>query len=335
VFSYCIEKKADNMNQIIDELVELNKIIQTPSLKIGIVVNQIQSAAQDSAKAFKGFYSKVEGNCKAGFGYLKSFTTKLEGDLVGAKDGINKATARVKKNTAAAANFGNKLKSAKESLKRDHVRQAQESNVFRERLLEAHAKITTIRHIRNIVVDELLNGKAPASLIQVNTISGKLQELKTLVEKDNDSMFAAVVSTLLEMVSGKNLNDQATLKKFLGSLSKLNQKIRNWRKSAIADHKRLRKLNKLNNAAKLKSIRALGRLLIEAKSAVVGATKAIDELKNAVFIISKAIARKHVQAKNWDKLCKDQARVKNIFVTAYKGLKAKLKTVGSSLLSLQ
>jgi hypothetical protein len=335
VFSYCIEKKGDNINEIIDELVELNKAVKAPVSHIGSTVSQIRAAAHASAKAFKAFYNRVDLNCKAGFGFIKSFTSKLNGDLVGVKAAINSAHARIKKNTAAVADFAKKLAANKAELRNSHKRHAIESRNFRHRLLEAGAKLTTLRHIRNIIVDELLNGKAPASLIQVNTISTQLKQLKTLVEKDNDTMFSSVVSALLELVSEKNLNDQVILRKFLASLNKLAHKIRAWRRSAIADHKKIRKLNRASNAAKLKSIRALGNLLVEARSEVVGATRAIDELNNAIFIINKALARKQKENKHWERICDDQKRVAKIFTTAYTNLKNKVKKVGAALLNLQ
>jgi len=335
VSSYCIEKKADNVNQIIDELVELNKAVKTPAAKIGSVVSQIRAAGHDSAKAFGAFYAKVKSNCKAGNGYLKSFTAKLNGDMVSAKSGVNSANGRIKRSTTAAARLAKRLGSSKSALKRSHARQAKEARVFRQNLLEAEGKVVVIRHVRNIVVDELLNGKAPASLIQVNTITSKLQELKTMVEKDNDSMFSAVVGTLLEMVSEKNLNNQKILRKFLGALRKLKNRIVAWRKKALGNSRRIRRLSLASNAARLKSIRALGRLLVEARSSVVAAKRTIDELKNASGLISRALSRKATEVKNWGRLCADQKRVAGLFGGAYNQLRNKVKQVAASLLNLQ
>jgi len=335
VSSFCIEHKTGNFDQIIDELVELNKAINTPAAQIGRTVSQIRSAARDAATAFSAFYSKVKGNCAAGNKYLSSFSAKLKGDLVNANAGINSATRRVKSTATTAASLSKQVAMAKEGLEKSHERQAKAGRTFRQHLLEAEGKMTVIKHVRNIVVDELLNGKAPASLIQVNTITSKLQELKSMVQASSDSMFTTVVSSLLEMVTEKNLNDQKILRKFLGALKKLNDRIKAWRAGAMKSQKNLNKLNLQTNAAQLKSLRALGRLLVEAKSAGMAATRTIEELTNARGVLAKAQVRKTKETKNWNALCADQARVRGVFATAHKALRAKVQQVSASLLNLK
>jgi len=321
-----LRKKADNIDLIIDELVELNRSLITPGQVLARLVSQIKASGEDCAKTFSAFYAKVKGNCQAGNNYLASFTKKLGGDLVGVQAARNRAADRVKKNTAAAAKLKTSLHAAKENLAEAHKRQEKEAEVYRHALLEAHSKIVVIRHIRNIVVDELLNGSG-ASLIQVNTITGKLKELKGLSEKDNDSMLNTVVIALLDMTSEKNLNDQGILRKFIAALDKLRDSIKKWRKSYKAHQKNLRRIHKANNEAKLKSIRALGRLLVEAQSAVIGGNRAIEELTNAEGLIKHAIVRKGKESKHWKQLCDDQDRVANIFIAAYDHLKAKVQAV--------
>jgi hypothetical protein len=335
VSSFCIEKQPDNVNQIIDELVELNTQVETPAAQIGALVSQIRSAAHDTSKAFNTFYAGVNSNCKAGFKYLTSFESKLKGDRVSAQASINSAKKRMTKNTAAAAKLVVQVKSAKATLRNAHARMVKDRAAYRVALLEAEGKITVIRHVRNIVVDELLNGKAPASLIQVETITTKLQELKTMVQKDNDSIFTTVVGTLLEMVTEKNLNDQKILRKFLGALSKLNNRIRAWRTSTLKRNKALHHLNKATAAARLSSLRALGKLLVEARSAVVAAKRAVEDLNNTVELLGRGLARKGNEYKNWRGLCKDQSRVNRMFVSAHKGLSKHLKSVAGRLMNMK
>lgn len=334
VTSYCVEKNSNTVNQIIDELVELNKSVRKGPASIGKVIGEIRAAAHNSAKAFNAFYSRVQNNCNAGNKYLNSFEVKLKGDAVVAQNGLNRANARIVKNKAALVRLGLQLANAKKSLKNAHIRQRQEKANFRNHLLEAEAKMTAIRHIRNIVVDELLNGKAPASLLQISSnLSNKLQELKTLIEKDNDPIFSTVVSSLIEMVSEKNLNDQGILRKFLKSLSKLNKRLASWRTKAIKDHNNLLKLNKINNAAKLKTIRAYGRLIVQARAAIGGAKRAIGEYQNALGLVNRALKRKGTEARQWNDLCKDQARIANLFRGAYANITNKTKAVAQALLS--
>jgi len=316
-------------------LVELNKAVDNPASKIASVVSQIRSSVHDAIQAFKAFYKRVQGNCKTGQHYLQTFKAKLQGDLSSTNGLINSAQNSLKKNQAAAASLAKKLSAAKEELKSAHERQEKEEAHYRAIILEAYQKLVVIRHVRNIVVDELLNGKAPASLLQVNTVSQKLQELKTLVEKDEDSMFSSVVATLIEMVSERNLNDQNILRKFIAALDKLKKSIKRWRSKSKADHKNIKRLNEANNAAKLKSIRALGRLLVEARSGAIGASRAIEELSNARDLITAAIGVKTREEKQWQELCDDQERVAKIFQTAHANLKSKIKTAAAHIFNLQ
>jgi len=335
VSSFCIETKPDNVNQIIDELVELNKNVRSPASTIGALVSQISSAAHDSSVAFNSFYAGVNSNCKAGFKYLTSFEGKLTGDRVGAQSAINSAQTRIRQNRASASKLVVQVTAGKATLRNAHARMVKERAAYRVSLLEAEGKMTVIRHVRNIVVDELLNGKAPASLIQVNTITAKLQELKTLVEKDNDSIFATVVGTLLEMVTEKNLNDQKILRKFLGALSKLNNKIRAWRTATLKGNKAQHQLNKATARARLNSLRALGKLLVEARSAVVAGKRAVEDLRNAVALLTRGLARKVQEHKNWTQLCGDQARVNTLFVSAHNSLRTHLKSVTARLMNMK
>jgi len=134
-------------------------------------------------------------------------------------------------------------------------------------------------------------------------------------------MFTVVVTSLLENVSERNLNDQGILRKFLKSLKKIRNSIWKWKKTSKANHKVQRKLAKESIAAKLKSLRALGRLLVEARSNKVSATRNIEELKAAVSHLNHAITRKTRELKYWNLLCDNQAAVMKVFKDARNELK--------------
>jgi hypothetical protein len=333
VSSFCIEKKADNVNQIIDELVELNKSVQTPADQLGNLVSQIRSSAHQSAKAFGVFYAGVQANCKAGTRYLAAFTAKLNGDLTGTQQGVVHCQNVMRRGTAAGVKLSVQVTAARKSLKSSARRQTREAAVFRALLAEAKGKLLVLKQVRDIVVDELLNGKAPASLIQVNTITSKLLNLKAMVAKDNDSMFSAVVGSLLEMVTEQNLNDQTILRKFLAALARLGAKITAYVTKSTASAARIRALNTATNAAKLRSLRALGKLLVEARSSVVAGRNMMAELNNAKLVLTRAVNRKTRETKQWSGLCGDQARVAALFVGAHKALRAKTQQVSAGILN--
>jgi len=328
-----IESKATNINQIVDELVELNRKIQTPKDKIGTIVATVKNAVGESSKAFKAFYADMQRNCKTGSSYINDFSNKLKGDSLAAKAAITKAEKSKAKAEADSVKYLKEFKETKTAIRNAHIREEKEQRHFERLLIEADNKLIVIKRVRDIVEDELLNGKAP-SLVQVNTVTEKLNELKTMLEKSDDSMFATVVGALLETVSLQNLSDQGILRNILSTLKKIKVNILSWRKKAIKDNKNVRKIAAKAMAAKLKSLAALGKLIVVAKSDIVQATRNIEELKAAIAHLDHAIKRKARDLKHWNSLCDNQALIAKIFREGRKELRAHVAKVAKNLLNL-
>jgi hypothetical protein len=329
-----MEKRADAVNQIIDELVELNKEL-THNAEIGRMVSQIRASLSNSAKIFNAFYKVVEKNCNAVHKSLDGFVKTLEGDKLSANSEASRLRTSIAKHQRNAVQFAKQLRNTKKALRSSLNRHSKEGKLFRGRKLEAENKLIVIRHVTNIINDELLNSNKPASLIQVNTISSKLQELKNLIAYDNDAMFASVVSSLIEMSSEQNLNDQNTLNKLLNALRRLEAKINTWRTVALKDQRRIVRLNQVANAAKLKSIRALSKLVVEARSHITGSQKQMAEIANGLGLVVRGIARKLKEKVALKTVCDDQARVQREAVQAYTQLTAKTHDVAKAVLNFK
>lgn len=332
VSTYCMDR-SDSVNQIMDQLVEVNKAVETPAYKIGRTIAQVKAAAHASDKAFSRFYNGVRNNCKIGTGYLDSFMSKLQADLANAKAAIGNEKGRIQKNAKKIVHLSKEITKVKLEAIHSHRRHKKESKTFRKTLREAEDKLVAIRHIRNIIVDELLNGKGAASFIQVKTITGKLQELKSLVEKDSDPMFVAVVGSLLELATERNLNDQTILKKILNSLRKLHNQITRWKTNGIKSYKKLKSLFQKSNQAKINTVRALSKLLAQANGEKSVATRSVDDLSNAVIMCNKALKSKSNQKVYWKKLCDDQKRIAVLFRKSYETVKRKGDQIAATLLS--
>lgn len=308
-------KQPDVANEIIDQLLELNKLVTPSQQNLSKLVYDVRAATQDNAQSFNSFYGEVANSCKTAAEKLKSFVAKLNGDLVGAQDGINVANKSSEQSKATVTRLTDQVKEAKTALEDAKNRQANERKKSRALLNEANEKLIALRYVRNIVTDELLNPpKAPGmALIQVQGITSKLEDLKKLAVKGSDAMFTTVVTSLLSMATEQNLNDQNILRKFLAALHKLEEDIKKWRTRAVAADKNIRMLNRKSNAEMLNSLRALGQLLVDARSAVMAATRTIDELKYVVDMLSKAISVKNNEAISWMNLCNDQDRIAKLF----------------------
>lgn len=79
-------------------------------------------------------------------------------------------------------------------------------------------------------------------------------------------------------------------------------------------------------------LRTQGKLMIEAKSGVVGNTRQIQEFNTAIVAIDASIKRKGGEAKAWGELCANQAQVAKVFAAADKNISAHLKAVAAKLM---
>ncbi len=332
VTSYCFDKNDENVSKIIDELIELNNSVRTPKAKIAKLISHIGHVANSSDKSFTAWYKRVHRNCKAGARYLGHFIKKLRSDLATTRKGLFNVKSTLRRTRYRGRKLIKQIRKTKRSIRRAHHRHHKSARRYRKALLEADGKLIVIRHVRNIVVDELLNGKAPAGLVQVNTINKHLLNLKALVEKDSDSMFSSVVATLIEMTTLKNLSNQRILKKFLRALARLRHKILRWKKRSYRQRKRIVKLYRKAKNAKFRTLRLLARLLVIHRSRRHGLFIGFHELMNAIQVIKKALKRKAREGKQWKHLCADQYRVYWLFRRAFLKFKKKLRAAIRALL---
>jgi acyl CoA:acetate/3-ketoacid CoA transferase alpha subunit len=335
VSSFAIERKADNINQIIDELVELHKVIKSPKAHVAGLLGNVQKSRHDAGTAFRAFFTTVQGSCKAGAANLGGFIKALQGDVVEAQTQINNFKGELASATKNSAKYAAQVKTARAEIENANKRFNQALAAHQQHRLEAEEKLRIIRHVRNIVHDELLNAppakpkaspRGKRSLLQVHAeaINGKLQELKGLVEKSDDSLYSTVVASLIEMASEQNLNDQTILRKFLAALRKLRNNFRKFIVTSAKEFKATTLLHKKNMKSRLSSLRALSSLLAQTRSDVKGATVALHELDNVTNSLNQTISRKNAELKNLQKLCDDQARIAKLFQGAFKNLKGKV-----------
>ena len=333
VFSSCIESKQGNFDQIMHELVELNQVIETPPIELSKVITEIKKSVQECVQTFMEFYNKVKDNCKTGNLLISEFKAKIEGDILNAIVQENNANNRIVTNNLAVAKLGKDIKEAKEVLKDSRKRHHKETKDFYKTLQESTNKIIVIKHLENIIVDELLNKPANASFLQVKSIKSKLQDLKALVEKDDDEMFTGVLGAMVSLVTLQNLNDQTILKKILTTLAKLKEKLKIWRTKELKSFKELEKLAKKANQAKLTSLRAMGKLYVEAQSSLIAAKSSLTQLVNIKHLLNVALSRKVKESDNWNKLCADQDRIAHLYNKSYTDLKAAAKHTESLIVN--
>jgi hypothetical protein len=320
------------MNEIIDELVQLNKDVRTSRSQIARLVSEIRNSNSKSEGSFSNFLNSVRARCTRGSTLMKDFVTQLTGDKTTAEVQIKNTQTRLGQFDKNIASTVKQINILETSISESQKRERKEARDFSNTLFEAEEKLQALRHIQNIVQDELLNTGKGASLLQVKTISEKLQELKAKIEKDSDPMFISVITGLMELTSERNLNDQSVLKKFLSAVSKLAAKLNEWRVKATRDRKNLRKIQKLTRTQKKNVLRSQNLLLVEYRSNKAAALSAIEELNHAVQESNRSLNRKANEIKHWNANCQDQERLGKVFLSGYSEVKRHTEGLVAALL---
>lgn len=341
--SYAFEK-SNSMEEIVQQLVELNASVGAPSDKIGGIVASITSASRDSQKAFTAFSSGINRNCGSGTTLLDEFVNKLKGDQVTMSTGINNAKAAIVVAERNAKNYAKQIKDAKEELRKDHIREQKERAEHEKHIREAENKLIIVRHLKNIINDELVNASNEASpktirpraamLVQLNTFSEKLNELKDLLTEASDSMFSVVVSSLLQTVTEKNFSDQGVLMKILSALKKIKTNLKAWMRKSTKERSRLNDIHHKQTASKLASLRSLGKLLVEARSDKTSNEKAIQEFTASQAGIANALKRKNRELAFFGKQCNSQSTLVKEINTQFAQEEAIYKRFQTELLKL-
>lgn len=333
VISSCVEQKTNTMNQIIDELVEINR--QVNPAQVTLLINNIATAEKQTYDRFRNFADRYAQSCKQGLSLMKSFGSSLEADLSLIKQGILKANSRIKDANKRLVKLNGDAANLKKGIKASSQEMAKEKQVWRTSSVEGEAKLTTIRHIRNIVHDELLNAKATPKgksflQVHVDAISAKLGELKVLVEKDSDPLFISVVNTLIQLSNEKHLNDQGVLQKFLNALKRLEERLRKFLSSSKDQFKRIMKLHTLTLNARLNSLRSVSQLALDARGTASSGQRHLEEFSNAQKLVEAGQKRFRDESAKMTAVCKDQARVSALWNNNYKAFKTRLDDLRSS-----
>lgn len=345
--SYALEH-TDSLTHIVDQLVELNKLVDSPSDKIGAIISSIQSATHDSEMAFKAFNDGNHNNCESAETLLKDFVEKLKGDKLSMTTAVNEAKSGITKAEKHADEYQAEIKKIKNSLKEEHLREEKERKEFEKHMAESDEKLITVRHLKNIITDELVNAQskehehehvgtkaAKAVLVQLKTFTEKLTELKELLSNTNDSMFSVVVSNLLETVTEDNFSDQQTLRKILNSLNKIRDNLKAWRKKAQEEQKRLNKIHQTLVQSKLAELRSLGKLLVEARSDKANNEKAIQELTAHSSGIEATLNRKNRELHFFTKMCEEQNGIAKEIKSEFASQASHLKEMAVASLNLK
>jgi len=310
--SSALTKKANNLDSIITDLVELNKKAGKSSEYISVLISRISSSLDVVASREQKFFNLVRENCKGGKLILREYIRKLKADMLEMTVDINKT----KENAAEAEKSKGRLRdeatSLKINLKGLTKKIDAEWEKYRQFGIETEQKFVTIKHVRDILTDELLSkGK---SFIQMNSeaFAQKVDDLKTMLHglTAKESMYSSMAYTLLQVAENRRFSDGKLLNKLLDIFVKIEKNLLDFKKYFERTQKKIINDIKIQAKAVRSQVGLTMRMLKEATITVEASKVYVVSAQNNLKFIQRSIERKMIQVRHWAKICKYESKLR-------------------------
>jgi len=148
--------KHNNLDSIVSELVELNKLAGKSPESILVLVSRMSSSLEAVQNKEAKFFNRVERNCKSGNQIVKGYIEKLNSDLVEVKVTIDQAIKRSAEAQESKKSYKTQVTSLKTKFEDLGKAINKEWEKFRLFASENEQKLVTIKYVKDIITDELL-----------------------------------------------------------------------------------------------------------------------------------------------------------------------------------
>lgn len=148
--------KPNNLDSIVSELVELNKLAGKSPESIMVLVSRMSSSLEAVQNKEAKFFNRVERNCKSGNQIVKGYIEKLNSDLVEVKVTIDQAIKRSAEAQESKKTYKTQVTSLKTKFEDLGKAINKEWEKFRLFASENEQKLVTIKYVKDIITDELL-----------------------------------------------------------------------------------------------------------------------------------------------------------------------------------
>jgi chromosome segregation ATPase len=198
-----------------------------PKEDVGVILANVKNQLNKSKHTHESFFRSITTQCASAVAKINSRITSLTNSITDATNSLN----TWKKNQGAAIkerkDAQSQMNSARAQLKKLRAQVSKLIMDYKVYAAEADKKIHVVKILRDIINDELYN-RLP-KLVQVNKFQQKLAELKGLLNNNNDSLYAPIISVLLDLATEQNFADQGVLKKILTNLNNLDKSLKDFR----------------------------------------------------------------------------------------------------------
>lgn len=310
-FSTLYKAKESSMEFIVNELVQLNKIAGSETIQIQSLLNKVSGAVNANGKAIKGTFEGINTRCDRGTKQLNDYLKKLRADLLSDNANASSAEGKLKAIAKKSHKLEKDMAALRKSIKQTKSEYAKEIALDRQVRVEAVEKRDVIKRLVDIINDELLNApnepKKNGAFVQTSERLTQFKEaviqLKDKMEKVQDTLFAPLVSALINMATERNFSDQKILRTILQLLAKIDSNIKNFLKKHYKSHKQILALIGQRRASEYKQLRELFNLRAQSQQDVHYHNGIISHSKSSSTLLNYQIGKKTKELKNWLQLC--------------------------------
>ena len=303
VLALSSSSKITSLEGVLSKLVQLNTVAGKENAEISVLISKVASSVEDANLKFNDFMDGVVNRCNTGKELQNSFINKLEEDIVAIKARSNQANddnADIEKKNAGYLTQVAYINTDLNDLKYEITKAFEEYKQF---AVEAEQKRVIIKTLRDIITDELISPSNGQSFIQVQNFNSKVNELKTLLEKNDDAQFSPLVSALVTLAQNNNFADQGILNQILSVLNNLDKNIKQFRDRQDSNHTENIKILKNRAQSKITQIQTLSDMINSNHSIQTDNTNIIATAEKDIAAIEAEKARKQTEITYYAKIC--------------------------------
>jgi hypothetical protein len=314
MITFCSCSKNE-YTSVVTQFVELNNAMGVPKETVGVLIANVKETINRGESAYKTFFTAVGTQCAGAESKISSFIKGLKNQAADAQSNINswnKNLAAAKKDLSESTS---NINTGRAQLKLNRNRINKVILDFKVYAAEADKKLNVVKVLRDIISDELLN-RSPA-LVQLNKFHAKLAELKELLNNKSDSLYAPMISVLLDLATEQNFSDQSVLRKILQNLNNLRTSLLNFRaQQEVSFNKDLKGLRQEARIIKSR-IAAYRRMRNQAQSKAIDAGHYIAFYTHEIAHFNAEASRLGDELVLFKKLCNFERKVHKTGVQAY------------------
>jgi len=328
------QSKESSLDFIVNELVELNMDAGTPQEKILSLLGNILKSTDTGEHIAKKVFTGIQDRCTRGQDKLTSFAKKIKADILRDQSKMSDSDDKIKKIRKTYDKLKKQIKEAGESVGKLIKRFKKEVSEFKSYQIEASEKLDVIKRLKDIILDELVNGSKPGAFIQVDKFQSTVNELQTKMKNmDSQGLFTPLLSTLVTLASEGNFTNQKILRKILGLLNKIKNNLESFSKKHEKDFTKILALIKKQRNLKISEYHDLRKMQAEAASNIKFHAEVKAHANSSLGLLKSQKLKKDKELSQWKNICVKEKSLGNGFMANCKNFVKAIKSLRDKIVN--